>query len=228
MSSYIVYMHITPSQKVYVGITSQPDPNRRWQNGMGYRSQRLFYRAIKKYGWENIQHIVLKSGLTKEQAEQCEIDLIKHYNSTDSAFGYNCENGGNCAGTHSEETKRKISQAQLGEKNHCYGKPSPLKGRKHTQEQIEKNRLSHLGQIPSNKGMRMSEAQKAKLRKPKTEAHKKKLSELKSVPVICIETGEIFSSGKEAGEAKGISRGSIAHVVKGNRKTAGGLHWTLA
>lgn len=67
-----------------------------------------------------------------------------------------------------------------------------------------------------------------KLRKPKSEEHKKKLSIAKSRPVICVETGQHFSSGKEAAEYYGISRGSIAHVVKGERKMAGGFHWVLA
>ena len=40
--------------------------------------------------------------------------------------GYNIELGGNSIGKHSEETKRKISEAQLGEKNHMYGKRGEL------------------------------------------------------------------------------------------------------
>ena len=228
MGSYSVYRHTTPSGKVYIGITSQTSLNRRWQNGSGYRTQTYFYRAIEKYGWESISHDVLFSGLTKEEAENKEIELIAKYQSTNPEYGYNCENGGNCLGSHSEETKRKISQAQMGEKNHMYGKHAWSYGKKMSAEFCEKNRISHLGQQAPNKGKLMSEAQRAKLRKPKTEEHKKKLSEIKSIPVICVETGERFKSGKAAGEAMGISRGSIAYAVKGERKTAGGYHWKYA
>lgn len=228
MNSYSVYLHITPSKKVYVGITSQTNINRRWQNGEGYRTQKRFYRAIQKYGWENIEHRILFSGLTKQEAEEKEIQLISQFDSTSCEHGYNCENGGNCTGTHSEETKRKISVAQLGEKNHMYGKHSWCYGKKHSPEHIEKNRLSHMGQPSYWKGKQLPEETKAKMRKPKTEEHKRKLSEARSVPVICIETGEVFSSGKAAGDAMGISRGSIARVVKGERNTAGGYHWKLA
>lgn len=228
MSKYFVYMHTTPANKVYIGITSQEKPERRWQYGYGYRTQTLFYRAIKKYGWKNIKHEILFAGLTKEQAEQKEIELIKKYGSTNPKLGYNCENGGNCFGSHSEETKKKISQAQLGEKNHMYGKHSWSYGKKMPPEICEKNRLAHLGKPSPNKGKKMPEEQKEKLRRPKTEEHKRKLSELKSIAVICVETGERFESGKAAGEAKGISRGSIAHVVQGRRKTAGGYHWKYA
>ena len=60
-----VYKHKAPNEKIYIGITSQ-DPERRWQNGYGYATQQLFWRAIQKYGWENIQHEILEENLTKE------------------------------------------------------------------------------------------------------------------------------------------------------------------
>ena len=225
---YKVYRHICPNGKVYIGITSQSDVQRRWQNGCGYRNNILFYRAIKKYGWKNIVHEILFDNLSKTEAEQKEIELIKKYKSNNTRFGYNIENGGNCVGTHSEETKKKISEAQMGEKNHNYRKPSPLKGKKHTQEQIEKNRIAHIGQPSYWKGKHLPGEMVEKLKKPKTETHKKHLSEAKSIPVICTETGEWFPSGKAAADEKGISRGSIAYVVKGKRNTAGGLHWKYA
>lgn len=225
---YTVYMHTTPNGKVYVGITSQTNINRRWQGGMGYRMQPMFYRAIVKYGWDNIKHEILYSGLSKEEAEKIEIALITMHDSTNPSHGYNVENGGNCAGTHSEETKRKISEAQKGSKNHMYGKHSWAYGKKQTDEQREKNRIGHLGQKSYWKGKHLPEETIAKMRKPKTEEHRKKISQIKSIPVVCVETGEVFASGKAAGEAKGISRGSIAYVVKGERKTAGGFHWKYA
>ena len=55
--SYTVYKHTFPNNKVYIGITSQ-SVSRRWRNGEGYRNkQQLIYRAILKYGWDNIKHI---------------------------------------------------------------------------------------------------------------------------------------------------------------------------
>lgn len=228
MTTYKVYEHICPNGKVYIGITSQKDAERRWQYGWGYRNNILFYRAIKKYGWGNIKHIILFDGLTKEEAERKEILFIKKLKSNNPQFGYNIENGGNCTGTHSEETKKKISESQRGEKNHNYGKPSPLRGKKHSPEHIEKNRKAHLGQPSYWKGKHLPPEMIEKLKKPKTETAKKHMSEARSVPVVCIETGERFPSGKAAAEAKGISRGSIAYVVKGMRHTAGGFHWKYA
>ena len=130
MSSYTVYKHTFPNGKVYIGMTSQKDLNRRWGNGSGYKTQRRMARAINKYGWENVKHEIISCGLCKNDAEKLEIAKIKEYNSTDIRHGYNTDNGGNCTGTHSEETKKKISLAQMGEKNHAFGKPSKLKGKK--------------------------------------------------------------------------------------------------
>lgn len=110
---YTVYKHTSPSGKVYVGITSQ-NPIKRWQKGHGYRNQPVFYNAILKYGWNNIKHEILYSGLTKEEAEMKEIELIAVYKSNQSGHGYNVDFGGNSIGKMSEETKRKISMSEKG------------------------------------------------------------------------------------------------------------------
>ena len=107
---YTVYMHKNKiNGKVYIGITGQK-PNVRWNNGTGYRGTH-FANAINKYGWENFEHIILFSNLTKDEACQKEIELIKEYSSTDCQFGYNLATGGeiNCGYHLSEETKEKLS-----------------------------------------------------------------------------------------------------------------------
>ena len=37
MNDYIVYMHISPNNKKYIGITCQSLKNR-WRNGEGYKN----------------------------------------------------------------------------------------------------------------------------------------------------------------------------------------------
>ena len=102
--TYCVYIHTFPNGKVYVGITGDP-LHRRWKSdGYGYHSQRLIYNAIKKYGWDNIEHEIVASNLTKEEACNFEMILIRAFNSTDHRLGYNIDNGGFANGKHSPET----------------------------------------------------------------------------------------------------------------------------
>ena len=120
MKKYIIYKHTTPSNKIYIGITSR-NPIKRWNNGNGYRKNIHFFRAIVKYGWNNIKHEILYTDLTEREAKAKEIDLIAQYNSTNINFGYNITKGGDTRASMSEETRLKII--------------SKLKGKKRTEEQ---------------------------------------------------------------------------------------------
>ena len=72
---FIVYVHITPDGMYYYGVTSQK-VERRWKgNGRYYKTTSL-QPYIEKYGWENIQHIVLFRDQTKEDALWIEDFLI--------------------------------------------------------------------------------------------------------------------------------------------------------
>ena len=59
---YTLYEHIFPDGKRYIGITCQA-VNARWKKGLGYETQSKVYEAIQKYGWDNIQHLILVSGI---------------------------------------------------------------------------------------------------------------------------------------------------------------------
>lgn len=112
MNDYCVYIHIFPNGKVYIGQTRQK-PETRWSKGKGYRGQ-FVGRAIHKYGWDNIIHKIVKSHLTKDQANELEIELIKKYDSTNKRSGYNIAFGG-CANAkglkHTDKHNRKISDS---------------------------------------------------------------------------------------------------------------------
>ena len=110
---YIVYMHTCPNGKKYIGITSQT-PERRWQKGKGYAygSNPYFYNAIEKYGWDNIEHTILFRNLTKDEAEEKEIELIKEHKTSQREYGYNIDLGGSSCGKHSEEYKIRMSNMQ--------------------------------------------------------------------------------------------------------------------
>lgn len=95
-----MYVHIFPNGKRYFGITCK-SPSKRWENGAGYKKKNndsAVYNAILKYGWDNIQHIILFEELTHEDACAKEIELIAKYKTNirryGNDYGYNMTDGG--------------------------------------------------------------------------------------------------------------------------------------
>ena len=113
MGKFTLYMHVNlKNNKKYVGITCKK-PEHRWgHEGAGYKKQR-FYRSIKKYGWDNFEHIIIEAGLTEENAKELETEFIVKYNTTNDNYGYNMTFGGECE-IPSELTRRKMSESNKG------------------------------------------------------------------------------------------------------------------
>lgn len=189
--NYTVYMHTSPSGKRYIGITSMNPPEKRWLNGKGYQNQ-IFYRAIKKYGWDNFNHEILFVGLTKEEAGQKETELIAYYNSDNSNYGYNVEHGGNSIGKMSEETKIKISKINKGR----------FVGRKLSEQWI----------------LNRSMAQTGLKRRDET---KQKISDAVSRKVICINNRVVYKSLTEASKLTNTNIAHISSCCHKNRKCSG-------
>lgn len=125
-TSYLVYIHTNKmNNKKYIGITSK-SPEERWRNGLGYWNNKYFYRAIKKYGWDDgFKHEIASANLTEEEACNLEISLIAKFDTTNPQKGYNSDLGGSC-GKHSEEIRKKMSEIKkgvyAGENNYFYNK----------------------------------------------------------------------------------------------------------
>ena len=139
-AAYTVYKHTAPNGKTYIGLTGCKDPNKRWRNGKHYEANPHFTNAIELYGWENIAHEIIATGLSKEAAVALEIELIAQYKSNIPEYGYNQTEGGDgCDGFKvSEETRRKISVALTGEKH-------PLHGKHPTAETRQKQSIAKMG-----------------------------------------------------------------------------------
>lgn len=128
-------MHVNrDNNKRYIGITSA-EVEKRWQNGHGYFRNKHFTDAIKKYGWDGFDHIVLYQNLTKDEACKVEQELISFFNTQDKKYGYNLTNGGEHF-KHSEESKRLMSKNRTG--------ICPV----FTEEHIRKIREHHAGGNP--------------------------------------------------------------------------------
>lgn len=69
---------------------------------------------------------------------------------------------------------------------------------------------------------KLSIAHKGKIVSDET---KRKISNSKSTPVKCIETGIIYQSANEASIHTGANSNSIRRVCNGKKKTTKGFHW---
>lgn len=228
---YTVYYHLNKTNgKVYVGITCLR-PKHRWARGKSYKGNRYFANSIAKHGWDGFHHRILIDGLTKEQAELIEENLIRWFNATDRLYGYNIKAGGGARGKHSEESKAKMSIAKRNMTDETKLKMSlAQKGKKR-------------GPRPPEVGAKISAAKTGKKRGPLTKewkanmslAHmghavseetKAKWSASRSKKIICVETEEIFTGLREAARAKGINYpSSISSACCGRHETCGGYHW---
>lgn len=85
---FYIYRHILPDGLSYIGKTK--DIRQRYQNGRGYKKCPKFYRAIQKYGWNNIEHQILATTEDEVEARKLEKDMIEKYNSINN--GYNSNN----------------------------------------------------------------------------------------------------------------------------------------
>ena len=205
MRDYKIYVHTAPNGKRYVGITRQK-LNRRWRYGEGYKRCVYFYKAIKKYGWDNITHQVLVDGLTKSQAEALEKQFIERWNTRDKRFGYNSRSGGNANSSLSAETIAKIKMAKRNKTPK--GKDSPFYG-KHPSDVTR---------------MRMSQAKQGKYEganNPKA----KQVQMLDENGNVLNTFDTIMDATKFCGKS---SPSMICMVCKGKFKTAYGHRWKYA
>ena len=111
---YYIYCHTFPNGKRYVGIT-RTSPKRRWGDGRNYTTCPLVYRAIQKYGWENVTHEIIDTAESKEDAENKERYYICKFMTNDPEHGYNVLPGGDVATNPlTPEMRYKLGNGQRG------------------------------------------------------------------------------------------------------------------
>lgn len=202
-----MYVHIFPNMKLYVGITSTK-PEYRWANGKGYSSQSYMRYAIQKYGWENVEHVIVYQTRSRQSAFEMEKYLIFQFKTNQREFGYNLSSGGESGAVGvlwSEERKRRYSEQSSGPLNHNYGRKMSAEQRR-----------------------RISDA--AKKRPPRTADSNQHIrdvmTEMRGVAVVCYETGQLFLSESEAARWANASSSNIVQAMQGfPKRTCRGYHW---
>ena len=232
-NNYCVYIHINKiNNKKYVGITKTSLAKRWGKNGSGYTRYKksVFGCAIEKYGWENFDHKIFATNLSKERACALEIILIETLRTRDKRYGYNIQIGGqlgNAGVVFSEESRAKMREAKKGKrlteehKKHISEGLNGHKSANFTEESKMKLRLANIGKTLSDEtkikisntltGITRSEETKQKISDNHANKH----------GVFCPQLNEYFDIMSDVTKKYGIPRANIDKCIKGERKSAG-------
>ena len=232
MKKYCVYCHTTPSNRKYVGISC--DPRKRWNEGKGYSKNYVFYRAIRKYGWENIRHDILFDGLSLEEAKEVETRLISEWHLTDRRYGYNLRDGGD--GSFSQESRAKMSASRMGNTN-TKGKKLRPETKAKISNSLKRYYVSRPGTFA---GQHHSESTKLKLsqrivsqeQRVKMSHHHADVTGARNPsakPIVQLsEDGDVlkrYAYASLAAEELSIDLSSLIKCCRGKQKTCGGFRW---
>lgn len=237
MMKGIVYCFESPSNKKYIGITTNPESRYAEHRRHSKRLNTAFYRAVRKYGFENFEYEILEEVFAEDKKALWErlVILEKEYivklDTQNPSHGYNCTKGGDgvIGYKFTPEQLQKLSRSLkgklVGPKNPRFGKVGTFKGKKHTDETKRKISLKHSGKT-------LSENHKEKIRisstgRKHTTESKNKMSliqkELHAKQVFCVELNVTFDSVQDASEATNVCRSDIRKVCNGTRIQAKGF-----
>ncbi|AGE57666.1 GIY-YIG catalytic domain-containing endonuclease [Acanthocystis turfacea Chlorella virus NTS-1] len=211
-----IYRLTSPSGKTYIGQTICPIEERLRGHKKKSSGCVAIYNAIQHHGWEN---------MTKEWYEVPDEDLNFYEEmlvallGTLAPGGYNLREGGGSGGKMSEESRRKMSEAQRGEKSHLYGKPM-------SDDRKQKIGIAQKGEKHHYHGKTLSDEHKRKLsdaNKGENHSKSKKVYQYKF-------DGTFLQSFPSTGEAaRSLNKGTgskIRACARGERKTMYGFKWS--
>lgn len=193
--------------KVYIGITTKTLKHRISIHKKDSKTKNTyFYKAIKKYGFDNFIWEEIDTASSIEELHDKEIYYIKHYDSFDNKEkGYNTTSGGGSLYQITEEERQARSERAKGENNPMYGRTSPLAGTKFSEEHKAK----------------ISQALKGSYRPHVIGGNNPAAKRVRN-----IDTGEEFDTLTLAGQSCGKSRQNIGVACRSNgTRTAGGYRW---
>jgi group I intron endonuclease len=149
--------------------------------------EQTLYKAIRKYGWENlVKEVILISN------ENYCLEIEKKLR-TKERIGWNIAiGGGEISGANLKGVKQS-EQHLANRKKALIGRVSGMKGKFHSEEAKNKSRQANIGKVLTNKT-------------------KKKIAETKNKPLMV--NGIVYKSWKEASQHTSIPMGSISYLLK--------------
>jgi hypothetical protein len=245
VSHGIIYKATGPGGKVYIGQTVKTLAKRK--AGHKFMSLKMdvrtaFQISLLDEGFDNFTWEQIDQADTAEELDQKEQAWIAHYDSTNPDKGYNLSPGG-ISWIPSEETRRKIGEAQEGEKNHMFGKhhaeetgqkmsesrkgkPNGREGKRPTEETRQKmseaQRGLHAGENHHFFGRHLSEEHRRKLSeagkgRPVSEETRRKIGEALKGKASHVMTEETRRKISEAGKGHPTSEETRRKISEANR-----------
>ncbi len=208
--------------KFYIGITA--NPTKRWweHRNQTRQTHTKLYNAFKKYGTDAFTFEVMCWCASREDARDLENLVVDVSEATIKGYNMCPGGGGGVAGpdnplygkTLPEAVRAKMSAAA---KNRAPN-PVPLARARESLQQLvqDKNwlsaRNSKIGE--ANRGRSVSEEWRANLRAGWV---KRKIKHAPSgcIPVVCVETGEVFPSASAAARHYGLCVDSVCRFLRG-------------
>lgn len=227
---YTIYMYTFPNGKKYIGKTKRTLYARQGEDLSGYKRCRLLWRAIQKYGAENIRTDILFYGELTD-GESCEMEryYIALYKTnanrySDPAYGYNLTDGGD--GVHGwkpTEERRQILIEQMRAlgKAHTGTHPSE-EARRRLSESHKGLRLGY--KMPEETTRKIGEANSLKNMSEETRLRRSK-SKMKPVLVVDPITNEkiVYESHGAVSEKFGVRLQTVAGWIDGSRNAPNNL-----
>lgn len=223
MNTWTIYMYQFPNGKRYIGKTVRTLSKRQGGSKFpGYEKCTLVYRAMQKYGFNNVKQKILFKGQMKDEEatrlEQMCILLFQTnvYRFNDPQHGYNLTDGGQ--GQKGRKLVGSELERSLRQLRECAER---RRGTHPSQETRRKQSLAKKGK----KTGPMSEQTKRKISVSNSHPNPKKgLASRKPVRAVNPITGEIltFVSGEAAAKHFGVRSSAVTRWINGTRKPTNG------
>lgn len=221
-NNWYIYRHLKPCGEVfYIGIGKTKNYSRAYDK---YHRSKWWKNTFKKYPEYEVQ--ILTKNLSREEACELEIILIKYYGRKDLETGtlVNLTDGGEGLLNVSEDVRKKHSERMKGENNPSYG-------------------IQNFGENNPNYGKKWGNEQRVKASERWKEYYKhntsplkgrvglmseetrRKISENANKPCACdhyiskevinLQTGIVHCSSREAADTYGFKRTTLKSMLNG-------------
>jgi group I intron endonuclease len=225
-----IYKITSSNFRIYIGQSIDIGKRIRGYKAGRMKTQRKLKYSVAKHGWPG--HVVEVLQVCEPvELDDLERHYIKLYDTFNTSHGMNLTEGGN-RNTHvSEETRVKMSESRRGEKNPLFGKThtqvakdkmsNAHKGRKMKPEQLAMLVKINTGRVKTEE--EIEKVRQSKIGKKRPDHVKRRLSEVRSAPVILIKDTAIveLKSMDECSSFLGRNRKSIRQAILQNKPCRG-------